>query len=288
MRTTKARKTLAIAAAGASVLAIPVIAGASSGSEKKDGPKDKRLIVATDDKGNLLAFRADRPSKIRAKAITGLPVGVTLRGIDFRPRTGDLYGVGSDKVVYRVNPQTALAIAEGPTFDSAGTVTGTNFGWDFNPTVDKIRGTTDAQDNIRLDPDSGAMFPVAGTEDGALNPGTPLVVGSAYINSSFSATPPAATVLFAYETGMDKIHIQAPPNSGTLNAGVAFGVNLGSDVGFDIAGASNTGYIAGPPAGKAGARLWRVDVQTGARTSLGKIGYGKVNVTGLAVWQDQS
>ena len=50
-------------------------------------------------------FNARNPDRISdIQAITGLPAGVTLRGIDFRPKTGDLYGVGSDSVVYRVNP----------------------------------------------------------------------------------------------------------------------------------------------------------------------------------------
>ena len=49
-----------------------------------------------------------RPSGTIA-SITGTG-GATLRGIDFRPKTGDLYGVGSDNIVYRVNPTTGIAI----------------------------------------------------------------------------------------------------------------------------------------------------------------------------------
>jgi uncharacterized protein DUF4394 len=44
--------------------------------------------------------------------------GVSVRGIDFRPATGDLYALGSDKVVYRVNVATAIAVGEGPAFES--------------------------------------------------------------------------------------------------------------------------------------------------------------------------
>jgi hypothetical protein len=33
-------------------------------------------------------------------------MGVSLGGIDFRPATGDLYALGSDKVGYRVNVKT--------------------------------------------------------------------------------------------------------------------------------------------------------------------------------------
>jgi hypothetical protein len=31
-------------------------------------------------------------------------------------------------------------------------------GFDFNPTVDKIRVTSDADDNLRLDPDPGSLL----------------------------------------------------------------------------------------------------------------------------------
>ena len=289
MSSTPILRSVALAVAGAAALAVPIVASATSGGGDGRRVKDDRILFATDDRGNLLAFRADSPRDVRSRTITGLPAGVSLRGIDFRPRTGDLYGLGSDKVVYRINTQTAIAIAEGPTFDPAGTAaTGTSFGWDFNPTVDKIRVTSNAQDNLRLDPDAGQIVP-PGTPDAKLNPGTPQVVGSAYTFSSFSATLPTATTLYAYDTATDSIQVQAPPNAGTLTQpGVAFGVDLGDDVGFDIAGAANAGYVAGTPYGRSGARVWRVDVTTGARASLGRIGNGRVTITGLAAWQDRS
>ena len=47
------------------------------------------------------------------------------------PATGDLYTLGSDKVVYRVNPSTAIAVAEGPAFESTATaLTGDRIGFD--------------------------------------------------------------------------------------------------------------------------------------------------------------
>ena len=83
-------------------------------------------------------------------------MGVSLKGIDFRPATGDLYALGSDRVVYRVNPETAIAVAEGPAFELMATaLNGDRIGFDFNPTVDKIRVTSDADDNLRLDPGPG-------------------------------------------------------------------------------------------------------------------------------------
>jgi hypothetical protein len=79
---------------------------------------------------------------VRSKPITGLPQGVTVKGIDFRPASGDLYALGSDRVVYRLNPRTAIAVPEGKSFDLMPSIlSGSVNGFDFNPTVDKIRVT---------------------------------------------------------------------------------------------------------------------------------------------------
>ena len=139
-------------------LAVPLGASAYGGKRLKDADRD-RVVFATDTRGNLLAFEADSPRRVRSTAITGLPAGVALRGIDFRPATGDLYALGSNKIVYRVNVQTAIAVAEGPAFESApAALNSQNIGFDFNPTVDKIRVTSDADDNIRLNPDEGNLL----------------------------------------------------------------------------------------------------------------------------------
>ena len=68
-----------------------------------------RLFYATDDRGNLVTFRERGSATLTSKRpITGLPSGVTLEGIDFRPKTGELLGIGSDSVVYgSCSPATA-------------------------------------------------------------------------------------------------------------------------------------------------------------------------------------
>ena len=209
---------------------------------------------------------------MRSTAITGLPAGVTLRGIDFRPATGDLYALGSDKVVYRVNVATAIAVAEGPAFElMPNALNSQNIGFDFNPTVDKIRVTSDADDNIRLNPDEGNLL----SKDTGLT-STPasdvMVVGSAYTNSSFTAAKPAATELYALDVGpsKDKLWIQRPANNGTLIMPVTLDFDLGKNAGFDIAGSNNVGYVAGTRVGRSSARAvagrprYRQDALAGA------------------------
>jgi hypothetical protein len=168
----------------------------------------------------------------------------------------------------------------------ATALNGERIGFDFNPTVDKIRVTSDADDNLRLDPDPGSLL----ATDTKLTPADVTVVGSAYTNSSFAAfaNRPATTMLFAYDSSgrTDRVWLQNPANAGTLMNPLSLELDLGSDVGFDIAGADNQGYVAGTNAGRSGARLYTVDVTSGKTRRLGRIGGGNVVVTGLAAWQD--
>ena len=268
-------------------LVVPLGAAADRGDDRGG---ERRILFATDTAGNLLKFNSRSPRHVDSKAITGLPTGVVLGGIDFRPATGDLYALGSDKVVYRVNVRTAIAVAEGPAFELApAALNSGNIGLDFNPTVDKIRVTSDADDNIRLNPDEGSLL----SKDTGLTPSDVQVVGSAYTNSSFTAfaTRPTVTELYALDIApsKDQLWIQRPANNGTLIMPVSLDFDLGANAGFDIVGSDasgNVGYVAGTQVGRSAAEVWRVDLATGKTRSLGRIGKG-VTITGLAAWQDQ-
>ena len=98
-------------------LAMPLAALADGGKRGNDRRSDDRVFYATDTAGKLLQFSSDNPRKLRTRQITGLPMGIAVNGIDFRPASGDLYALGSDRVVYRLNPRTAIAVPEGKTFD---------------------------------------------------------------------------------------------------------------------------------------------------------------------------
>ena len=274
---------LAVIVVAIAALTVPLAAGGSLSTTSFSGTLS-RTLYATDASGRLLTFSAAFPQFVRSKQITGLPQGVALQGIDFRPMTGDLYALGSDRVVYRVNPQTAIAIAEGPS-DANVVLGSTNIGFDFNPTVDKIRVTNDAEDNLRLNPDEGNQL----AKDTSLTPAGVDVVGSAYINSSFSAVRPTATELYALDiaSSPDTLWIQRPANAGTLIMPKSLGFDLGASAGFDIAGKNNVGFVAGTATGRAGADLYSVDLASGQTSRLGRIGNGRVAITGLAAWQDQ-
>jgi Domain of unknown function (DUF4394) len=263
------------------VLALSAVAAQASHKRHDFKPRPDRMLVATTDQNQLIRFDARNPERIRdVRAISGLPAGVTLKGIDFRPATGDLYGVGSDSVVYRLNPRTGIAVAEGPAFAPA--LRGTTFGVDFNPVVDKIRVVSDDRQNLRLNVDEGTVL----SADKDINPGMPKLVGAGYLNSSFSATRPTATTLFVVDAASDMLLKQNPPNEGTLVEGKDLGIDVGLNAGFDIAGADNTGFLANSTA-RRGTTLYTVDVNTGDTDALGRIGGGRrLVVTGLAAWQD--
>ena len=269
-------------------LAMPLAALADGGKRGNDRRNDDRVFYATNTAGKLLKFDSDNPRKLRSKQITGLPMGVSIKGIDFRPASGDLYALGSDRVVYRLNPNTAIAVPEGKSFDLMPSVLNSdNNGFDFNPTVDKIRVTSDAADNLRLNPDDGTLLIV----DTKLTPAGVQVVGSAYTNSSFTAfaTRPTVTELYAYDVGAspDKLWIQRPANAGTLIMPQSTGLNLSGNLGFDIAGKENQGWLAGARDGRRSSSLYRLDINTGRTKQVGRIGDGSHTITGLAAVQDQ-
>jgi hypothetical protein len=279
--TTRLRRAAALAA----VLSLAAAGTASAGQRDGDQPFDDartsgRVLFATTDQNQLIRFNSNRPDRLKdIRSITGLSSPTTrLVGIDFRPATGDLYGLGSDAIVYRVNPRTGIAVSEGPAVTPAPA--GRVFGFDFNPTVDKIRVTSDAAVSLRLNVDEGTLL----ANDPALNPGMPRVVGSAYANSSFSVNKPGATVLYALDAATDTLSVQNPMTS-ALTTVRRLPFDVQDQAGFDIAGADNVGYIA--TRSNRGSSLYTVDPVTGRSRLAGRIAGGnRLVVTGLAAWQD--
>ena len=251
-----------------------------------------RDMYITDSAGDLHRIDSRAPGIVLdTVALSGLPAGVSLVGIDFRPATGALVGVGSDSVVYAISPDTGAATATGAGF--APGLNGTAFGVDTNPVPDALRITSDAEQNYRISFATGTHG--AASPDGALNPGDPSVVASAYTNSTVSAVRPAATALYAIDAAANTLSVQTPPNAGTLTDPKPLGVDVGDTTSFDIAGAGNLGFMTTTPAGRPGAVLYRVDITTGRATELGPIATGsllrtkgtpRLTVTGLAARQE--
>ena len=110
----KRTRLLRVSLGLACVAALAVPAGGQAAQSNAKG-ENNRSLYATDNQGNLVSFSADHPRKLGSSTpITGLGTGVTLTGIDFRPATGELYGVGSDSIVYRVSPVDGEGGRRGP------------------------------------------------------------------------------------------------------------------------------------------------------------------------------
>src|SRR5687768_3270747 len=93
-------------------------------------------------------------SQLADVTVTGLQSGETLLAIDFRPATGQLYGLGSTSRLYAINLMSGAATPAGAT-PFVPAIDGSVVGFDFNPTVDRIRVVTDSGQNLRLHPETG-------------------------------------------------------------------------------------------------------------------------------------
>jgi hypothetical protein len=280
------------------------------------------------DGASLLRFNTGAPGTVTTQSIaTGsLAAGETLVALDFRPQTGQLYGLGvnatSDTAtLYLINPQNGALTIVGSAGQIAFTTNGTTavdlpdhavaaYGFDFDPATDTIRVTTTTGLDFRINPSTGA--PIDGDNggattaginpDGAINGGASGVAAAAYTNSyarDLATTGP--TTLYTLDPASDTLFIQSPPNSGTQTAahvvklggatldftGVAgFDIAPGVSVTTDGAVASGVGYAALTVAGVTS--LYQIDLATGAAIDLGAIAAGATALAGLTLANAQS
>ena len=262
-----------------------------------DGTASAATLYAVTGTNTLLQFDSATPATItRTVAITGLLTGSErVLGIDFRPRTGQLFavtiptGVPANGLLtaYRVNPHSGVATFVGSippnTVPGAADVAS---GFDFNPTVDRIRIVNVNDENFRVNPNNGALS----GNDTNLNPSGRQVIAESYDrnwNRAFATT--VATTLYGISrTAPSSLVLQGglngspSPNGGQITTVGPLGVTLDafSDAGFDI-DAGGTAYAALTVGGLT--RLYSVNLTTGAATLVGTIGTGTTAVTGLAV-----
>jgi hypothetical protein len=232
------------------------------------------VVYGVTTSNNLVRFNSTTPGTVlRSVAITGLQAGENVVGIDFRPATGQLFGIGSTSRLYRIDTFTGAATQVGAA--GAFTLSGTSFGFDFNPVPDRIRVTSDADQNLRLNPNDGTLTATDGTlayAAGDANAGqNPNVVASGYTNSFGGAT---ATTLYDIDSNLDILAIQNPPNNGTLNTVGPLGVNVSGEAGLDINSGNNTALAALQPAAGGASSLYRINLTNGAATLVGSIGSG--------------
>jgi hypothetical protein len=264
-----------------------------------------QLAYGVTAQGVFVSFDTQNSSIIRSAApVTGLVAGQTLVGTDFRPNTGQLFGLGYDFTAAAGSPSANLYTIDRTT-GVATQVPGSSaipldlgdatnsIGFDFNPTVDRIRVVSTNDRNYRLNPNNGAIAaPDGNIAYAASNPNAganPAVGTGAYVNSFVGST---TTALYTLDHALGLINFQNPPNNGTQDLSRALtGVNgagvggaIGAENDFDVYydGVANVGYLVAVPNAQAASRLYRLAAFSTtattdqAATDLGMVGAGLV------------
>jgi hypothetical protein len=251
----------------------------------------------------IITFDTATPGAVQGPvAVTGLGASQTLRGLDYRPATGQLYGVAvttgsvsnSPLTSYVIDPATAVATLVGSTTpvalaaDVAGDI-------DFNPTVpasgipvDRIRYTNVSEANNRVNPNNGIL---AATDTALTSAGAIDIVGMAYDRNTLTS---AQSTIYAIDRGSSSLGIIGGLNGSAFGGGNggsvsilgSLGVTLGpaADAGFDISPTGNA-YAALTVGGVTG--LYTISIPSStAATLVGSIGGAPAQVYDLAIGLD--
>jgi len=206
----------------------------------------------------LLRMRLDQPGTLTSVNITGVTAGEVLVGIDGRPATGQLFGLGVNEAantatLYLIDPQSSATTATATPLGTPGQIAfvdasgmavdlppaAVGYGVDFNPTVDRLRVVTGSGLNFRVNPNDGA--PVDGnlnnttTPPAGINPDGPIsglpsgstgVDATAYTNNFASPTGSTpVTTQYTLDSVSNRLFIQNLPNAGTQTTPLAVTLN---------------------------------------------------------------
>ncbi|MCY4745439.1 DUF4394 domain-containing protein [Pelomonas sp. UHG3] len=256
------------------------------------GPLAKETIYAVTTGNQLVQFNAGQPQKtLSSKPLTGLAAGDTLLGIDYRVAKGQLFGLGASGQLYRIDTKSGAATAVGTPVGLP--VGASEWGFDFNPTVDRIRVVSDTGFNLRLHPDTGAVV-----DSDPNQPGLQLDGRLAFDAADVNASKPATLVAAGYTYNKDNEKIttnyaldgklgvlvhqgtkegvqpMVSPNTGRLYTVGTLGVGSFGKATLDISDVSNAAYSAITTGGQS---VWyRIDLASGKATRIGAVAAGAV------------
>jgi hypothetical protein len=218
----------------------------------------------------IVTFDSATPgSVVSSLAISGLG-GDALVGIDLRPADNLLYSVATGGNLYRLDLSGAGYAASLVGNIGVG-LTGSAFGIDFNPTVDRLRLIDDTDQNLRINPNNAVTLTDTGIGGGYD------IVGSAYTNNFSGAT---STVLYGLDALGSQLLRSTNPNGGVYVSVGPLGITLtpSNRVGFDISGSTGDAYFS------SGSQLYSLNLTTGGATLIGSLGSGAlVGLTAFAV-----
>jgi hypothetical protein len=234
--------------------------------------------VALTESGRLISFNRATPGTLMGSvAVSGLAANESLLGIDYRPADAKLYALGSAGNVYTVDPATggatlkvALKAVNGDD-DPFVALAGSAFAVDFNPAADRLRVVSNSGQNLRINVDTGDA-----TTDGVITlaGGAANVIAAGYTNAFLGTT---ATQLFDIDAASGLLHLQDPPNNGTLGPGIACLDNVSA---FDIDARNNVGYAVRTSSGLS--TMFNVNIATCSSPVASALGDGEP-IRGLAL-----
>ncbi len=237
-------------------------------------------VYAITEAGSLITFDSATPGAILTGVpVSGLASNEELQGIDFRPATGELFGVGSFSTLYRIDPGSGAATPVAGSFSPG--LNGAWFGFDFNPTIDRIRNVSDANQNLVLNPNSGTSTGVTNLfyGPGDLNEGLdPTIAHSAYTNNFNGAT---TSQLYGIDVSLNVLVTQAN-SAGTLGTVGSLGFDPGSSGGFDVSGLTGTAFAALMPESSSTSMLYTINLSNGQASLIGEIA-GGLTVTAMTL-----
>ena len=282
-------------------VAVSAVLGGCAAVPEAPGALRKEMVYAVTATNKLVSFNAGRPGKLLSQLeLSGLQAKETVLGIDYRVAKGWLYAIGSSGRLYRVETATgALQMIGNGAFAIAPS--GTEFGMDFNPTVDRIRFVSNTGQNLRLHPDTGAVVDSDANTAG-LQPDGRLAYATGDVHAG--QTPAVAAAAYTYNKDDDNITTNfvidalhgtlatqgtregktpaISPNTGQLFTVGALGIGKVEKVSFDIADLSGSAFIAAAQPGGTSSSWYEVDLENGKARRLGEIGIAEP-VVGIAV-----
>jgi hypothetical protein len=282
--------------ASAPLLTAAVLLAACGSAPKTEtvGPAAKEEIVAVSASNHLLRFNAGQPQQVRdRKPLQGLRAGERILGIDYRVARGELFALASSGQLYKIDVAQARATPVGSpaVLPSAGA---TEWAFDFNPTVDRIRVANNAGFNLRLHPDTGAVIDGDPAQEGVQFDGrlaydakdknegkTPRIVGAGY---TYNKTNDKITTNYALDGELGTLVHQGTkegvqpavsPNTGRLYTVGSLGIGSFAHATFDIADVSPTAYAGVYNKDDKASRWYRIDLASGKATFIGTVGGGE-------------
>ncbi len=281
-------------------LGTALVAAACSTMEKEGPPRAENVFGVTVE-NRLISFNAGQPARvITNRPIAGLAAGEKILGIDFRVARGQLYALGMTGQLYTIDKLTATATPVGSGIRPT-TLAVDDIGFDFNPTVDRIRLVSSGSNNARIHPDTGAI--VDSQPDvpelqidgklayaaGDVNAGrTPNVTAAAYTYNKMNEklttnyAIDAANSTLVTQGSKEGVMPAVSPNSGQLFTVGKINVGSMNRVSFDIADLNNAAFIAVTGSGRSTTSFYTLDLATGGTLKLGEIGV-KEPVVGIAI-----